>query len=1014
MTDNSSFLKFALPNSNDDKDSYTQWTLSPVVTAIKVAIDKLGMKDQELQRQLLSLLSSYPKAWIMDFFDVGRALATKARDHSAAFGPGQRPLTSSKIKRERRVGPIEDFFQEWIRRPENTEASPEIKRSGSGNLMTGQICYRILCRNKGYEKYCIDAKKEGCPSYGKTHFYLRNDEMGLVDTKSEGGLCPNCTKYGKETWDWLLRCTEFVYSQTDTRRRSAREAVAKYSNYFVRGGTFYHSLDQSNDCLDWCCMFALSDPFDKDFQGHCDHTHLRRDATVVECDNFLISLKRDSQMLVGSKIFGVKYVRIDGDVEEEGTVQYLRYGKLRIKPASGGAEVDIAWNMAGLSNDQLNLLALTDFIDGCITSHKRYRRHLYLDRTQSFGEIQLGRTLDDFGKIDYMMKLRAKQWQADTSKFHLLMNKGTSVHVLSCKSRVNAARCQKMLDEDPTSKVEIGDYNMTWIDSFGSNTAQGGYETFCAQCAGLQKWKELDPNVETIGLASDAGSGYKSSQTILGLRDSKILTGVRVSRLHFNASGEGKRWETDGHNTAVKVHRESAMRAGQPPRCATPAQEVQAQQFQNGIPGTYPGVLEFGYEFEMAVDTWKGISAFHDFELHENGDVTAWKAYGVGKGKRFLKAKLDKYYPSFIPPNDPAVANETTIDVTPLKFPQGATGARFVSNVLAAEHTAKIEPSSRKKRKNAVDRMEKADARKQQKLVSDQDARDALDAVIAKRAPYQCSLCEQRFRRMDHFEDHACQVELSQQQQDDQRGSSQQAPATERLANVAIPFQQPETIVSDPLSEPFMGHGLTLYRLQGFLDSVVRSILEEQFGKGEAKTSSRKGVLEMLEQCERTVPELICPSIDDISGWLASRLTKKKTPTTGSEETPPRLSADTATTSSIRIPKTLQQKRQEDAAVLTKAQSKAKSDPLEKELFRAKYMGILVVHDDVIRIVAAVHFVQENSKWTLQLHRAKVDKYDDRTFLLDTEATDMVSVDIIAGRNGPGRFIKQFNRSVFN
>jgi len=37
-----------------------------------------------------------------------------------------------------------------------------------------------------------------------------------------------------------------------------------------------------------------------------------------------------------------------------------------------------------------------------------------------------------------------------------------------------------------------------------------------------------------------------------------------VQKIHFNASGEGKRWETDGFNTSVKVRCEQAVRAGQP------------------------------------------------------------------------------------------------------------------------------------------------------------------------------------------------------------------------------------------------------------------------------------------------------------------------------------------------------------------------------------------------------------------------------------------------------------------
>jgi hypothetical protein len=55
-------------------------------------------------------------------------------------------------------------------------------------------------------------------------------------------------------------------------------------------------------------------------------------------------------------------------------------------------------------------------------------------------------------------------------------------------------------------------------------------------------------------------------------------------------------------------------------------------------PLLYPVVLDFDCEKSKLGGT------FHDFELHNNGDVTAWKRSGVGPGKKFTKEKLDKKY----------------------------------------------------------------------------------------------------------------------------------------------------------------------------------------------------------------------------------------------------------------------------------------------------------------------------------------------------------------------------------
>jgi hypothetical protein len=116
----------------------------------------------------------------------------------------------------------------------------------------------------------------------------------------------------------------------------------------------------------------------------------------------------------------------------------------------------------------------------------------------------------------------------------------------------------------------------------------------------------------------------------LGLRNAKALTGIRVRHVHFSASGEGKRWETNGHNTDIRYF--------------TPANEVEAQLFGGGIEGSFPVLLDFHYDNEVLVKLWEVNLAYHDFELHENGDIMARKSYGIGHGKRTSKADLDKLY----------------------------------------------------------------------------------------------------------------------------------------------------------------------------------------------------------------------------------------------------------------------------------------------------------------------------------------------------------------------------------
>jgi hypothetical protein len=52
-----------------------------------------------------------------------------------------------------------------------------------------------------------------------------------------------------------------------------------------------------------------------------------------------------------------------------------------------------------------------------------------------------------------MKKLQAQVWKSpDTSMFHVLMNKGTSVYVFCYRRYLNA---EQMLEEAPTSTCEI-------------------------------------------------------------------------------------------------------------------------------------------------------------------------------------------------------------------------------------------------------------------------------------------------------------------------------------------------------------------------------------------------------------------------------------------------------------------------------------------------------------------------------------------------------------------------------
>jgi hypothetical protein len=91
--------------------------------------------------------------------------------------------------------------------------------------------------------------------------------MGLVDPKSDAGLCPSCHRYGEETWDEVKHCIELLYPPTNEMRQAALEKAKIFREYFWRSGSFYSSLCPTSEYIDWCCLYALSDPFDVHFQS---------------------------------------------------------------------------------------------------------------------------------------------------------------------------------------------------------------------------------------------------------------------------------------------------------------------------------------------------------------------------------------------------------------------------------------------------------------------------------------------------------------------------------------------------------------------------------------------------------------------------------------------------------------------------------------------------------------------------------------------------------------------------
>jgi len=139
-----------------------------------------------------------------------------------------------------------------------------------------------------------------------------------------------------------------------------------------------------------------------------------------------------------------------------------------------------------------------------------------------------------------------------------------------------------------------------------------------------------------------------------------------------------------------------------------------------------------------------------------------------------------------------------------------------------------------------------------------------------------------------------------------------------------------------------MGHGLEGAREQKPLDKVVVKILEALFQESVQKPSSRKGILEMKEQCKLRLPILLAPNEHVIGSWLSSHLAKQNTAVKASNHTAATQDSDSALSNS-KGAKSNFTRKQEKAAVLGKDDKKRSVENTDAahQLLHSQYLGVV-------------------------------------------------------------------------
>jgi hypothetical protein len=176
--------------------------------------------------------------------------------------------------------------------------------------------------------------------------------------------------------------------------------------------------------------------------------------------------------------------------------------------------------------------------------------------------------------------------------------------------------------------------------------------------------------------------------------------------------------------------------------------------------------------------------SFHDFELHENGDVTARRSWGVGPGKKYPKATLEKMYvrkdeqsrelqapepelrvteselllpgPELQVPEPEFQVPEQELQVPEqeLRFPQGSTGATFTTVLAVESLVPKFEPSKARKRERDAEIEQKTAGRKKRQMEARQATQAKLHSVKDERYPHKCLACGNGYKRQGDLEGH--------------------------------------------------------------------------------------------------------------------------------------------------------------------------------------------------------------------------------------------------------------------
>ncbi|KAK3279228.1 hypothetical protein CYMTET_12869 [Cymbomonas tetramitiformis] len=416
----------------------------------------------------------------------------------------------------------------------------------------------------------------------------------LSSNNTAGQICiPLATSHG---------VTSFGLQAIHGLRASLLAMLNRISTYFRTDFNVHAQLD--SPCATHCIRYALSSSGDPRFQSACSHEH---SMLCGDC-NLAVHFFKDLQLLLASAV-----------------------NLSVLKPA----DVD----------------RLTFALEECEAHFSKYVSHRVRTIHQNSApglEIALMGYTEAFIIMDYMNKWLPFEHRATTSD--AFGQAGESVHGATVYVRALPDTAKRMIAAGDVEDARrflrelpvdtAGDINR-WYVLLGSanDHKQDQWHAASVTEATLKIVQELEPQVDLARLRFDHATCYHGTLYWLLLSIMEKASGIKVTEVGMNESGEGKD-ETDSSFNTAKAYVKRLVHNGLDANTAV--EFIAALNTSEGIVGMIARVIEIVRPVpSIEVGTLDQITRFSHIR-HEDDGLRCWEQYDIGPGRLFTCAELKK------------------------------------------------------------------------------------------------------------------------------------------------------------------------------------------------------------------------------------------------------------------------------------------------------------------------------------------------------------------------------------